>query len=186
MSSLTLPASGSMRNGVCTPRPTLVPLIDGNGSGLWPSPLARDSKGEGFDNTNLPNSGRMWGTPVARDDQKSPEAHMAMKARMDRNTATPLTVQAKRWPTPCAREAKGNPGPNAQMATTGSVATAFPHAPTTTTGGSNGMVLNPQFVAALMGLPTGWLTPSTSAATVWCRSVQQKRGDNSPNDWNTE
>ena len=48
----------------------------------------------------------MWGTPVARDDQKSPEAHLAMKARMggNRTAVTSLTVQAKLWPTPRAHD----------------------------------------------------------------------------------
>lgn len=121
LSSIPLPSSGSMRNGVCTPRPTLEPRTAGNGSGLsrmWPSPVARDSKGEGFDNMNLPNAVRMWGT-------------------------------------------------------------ASHHAPTTTTGGSNGMVLNLRFVEALMGLPSGWLTPSISAATDSCPSALVRRGCNS-------
>src|SRR5438128_2385545 len=55
--SLTLPASGSMRNGNCYRRPPLVPRTSATGSSLWP-------------------------TPVANDDNKTPEAHLAMKARM--------------------------------------------------------------------------------------------------------
>jgi hypothetical protein len=50
---------------------------------------------------------RMWGTPVARDDQKSPEAHMAMKAAMPggaRTEATSLTVQVKMWQSPMAAD----------------------------------------------------------------------------------
>jgi hypothetical protein len=49
----------------------------------------------------------MWPTPVARDDQKSPEAHMAGKARMPggpRHQPTSLTVLAKLWPTPTAAD----------------------------------------------------------------------------------
>ena len=85
-SAPTLPGSGSMRNGRCIPQPPLVPRTDANGSGSWPDG---------------------WGTPTARDDQKSPEAHMAMKAAMQggaRTTPTSLTVQAKMWPTPKASE----------------------------------------------------------------------------------
>jgi len=39
----------------------------------------------------------MWMTPVVNDDNKSPEAHLAMKARMGggRKTITSLTVQIK-------------------------------------------------------------------------------------------
>jgi len=53
----------------------------------------------------------LWPTPVANDDNKSPEAHMAMKARMKggpRHTITSLQVAAKMWPT-----VKGSPsGPD--------------------------------------------------------------------------
>lgn len=158
LSSIPLPSSGSMRNGVCTPRPTLEPRTAGNGSGLW-------------------------GTPVARDDQKSPEAHMAMKARMDRNTATSLTVQAKMWPTPRAsmnenRTTQDAPSHGKTHGRT-LAGTASHHAPTTTTDGPSGMVLNPRFVEALMGLPNGWLTPSISAATASCPSAPVRRGCNS-------
>lgn len=40
----------------------------------------------------------MWPTPVAHDDGKTPEAHLAMKRRMKggpRNTITSLTVMVK-------------------------------------------------------------------------------------------
>jgi hypothetical protein len=50
-----------------------------------------------------------WPTPVANDDQKSPDAHMAMKARMKggaRHTITSLEVLAKTWPTPATRDHK--------------------------------------------------------------------------------
>jgi hypothetical protein len=51
----------------------------------------------------------LWPTPVAHDDGKSPEAHLAMKARMPggpRSTITSLTVMVKagdNWPTPTTR-----------------------------------------------------------------------------------
>ena len=85
----TLPSSGSMRNGVVYERPMLERRTSAAGSGSWPTPKA------------------MWGTPTARDDQKSPEAHLAMKARMGggRTQPTSLTVQAKMWPTPTAQVA---------------------------------------------------------------------------------
>jgi hypothetical protein len=53
------------------------------------------------------SSSSAWPTPVAQDDQKSPEAHMAMKARMPggpRQTITSLTVKVKAWPTPVAAD----------------------------------------------------------------------------------
>jgi len=85
--SLTLPKWGLMRNGVLSERMTLAHPTAANDAGLWP-------------------------TPVAHDDGKTPEAHMAMKARMKggpRHKPTSLTVMVKgiergMWPTPCARD----------------------------------------------------------------------------------
>ena len=132
----------------------------------------------------------MWGTPVARDDQKSPEAHMTMKARMGRREPTSLTVQAKMWPTPRASEGfrgtdppHGTGGPSLRQVATG---IASHHDPTTSTGGLNGKVLNPRFVEALMGLPNGWLTPSTSVATDSSPNAPELHGTNSPPDWTPE
>jgi hypothetical protein len=57
---------------------------------MWPTPVAGDSKSNGnseaalaagWNGTLTDRAVRMWGTPVAHDDQKSPEAHMAMKER---------------------------------------------------------------------------------------------------------
>jgi len=118
---------------------------------------------------------------------------MAMKARMDRNTPTSLTVQAKMWPTPRAtdqytpdklrEDGRTKRGTGADL---GAVATASHHAPTTTPAGPNGpgrAVLNPRFVEALMGLPNGWLTPSTWAATGSSRNVPERHGSSSRHDW---
>lgn len=226
-SSLTLPASGSMRNGVCSARPPLAPPTAGNDSGSWP-------------------------TPVARDDQKSPGAHLAMKQRMggNRTAITSLTVTVKQWPTPATFDAtysvtpekyaeraerlkaqhnNGNGagmrlGTAAQMWPTPQaadyVAAMWPtprasmnenrttqHAPShgvthgktlageashhhqaTTPDGPSGspkVDLNPEFVAALMGLPSGWLTPYTSAATDSSPSAPEPPGTCSPNDWSS-
>lgn len=48
-----------------------------------------------------------WQTPVANDDNKSVEAHLAMKARMggNRTAITSLQVQTQAWPTPRSRDA---------------------------------------------------------------------------------
>jgi hypothetical protein len=144
------------------------------------------------------------GTPVAQDDQKSPEAHLAMKQRMPggpRSAVTSLTVQAKTWQTPTTSEAEGSgmrsgdrngepklqgqakmwPTPRAHDGTAGGdqpsthpqsggegLLTASRRHPTTTTPGNDGPPkadLNPNFVAALMGVPQGWLNPSISVAT---------------------
>lgn len=116
---------------------------------------------------------------MARDDQKSPEAHRAMKARMDRQAVTSLTVQVKEWPTPQAAEghklggmtletAQRRERAGFQMTLNAAAQLHGPPAATTTTDGDTGspkVDLNPRFVEALMGVPQNWLTPSTSVET---------------------
>jgi len=179
-------------------RPTLVPLTAGNGSGLWPTAPAMDARQSGRNPDTTGTHGttltdravRMWGAPVAHDDQKSPEAHLAMKARMGggRTEVTSLTVQAKMWPTP--RTTDGTAGNDPQTAGkrpqgTGLDlgTTASLHDPTTTTDGPTGPPtadLNPNFVEALMGLPDNWsdplasLTDSTYSATDTSRNAPPK------------
>lgn len=78
---------------------------------LWPTPQAHDAMGaRGKNNTfsdhhykphDLVTAIHWWPTPVANDDNKSVEAHMAMKARMKggpRLKPTSLNVVVKMWP----------------------------------------------------------------------------------------
>lgn len=230
-SSTTLPNSGSMRNGDCTPRPPLVHHIDDDASGSWPTPTGMDSRSSGGNPNTTGSHGvtltdatvrsAMWGTPLARDIWGTPESNLAAKANMTsgpRTQPTSLTVQAKIWPTPNAADSertsetmmRGNPTllgagrqwptPRASDGGGGSdpprtndragsptfkaVANEWPGllGPTTPTDGNDGSQradLNPSFVAALMGLPWDWLTPSTSAATDSSPNAQQKPGHNS-------
>jgi hypothetical protein len=125
---------------------------------------------------------RLWPTPVARDDQKSPEAHLAMKARMPggpRKGITSLTVAVKAWPTPQARDGKGPfPGHRQGGRDLPGQATAFRSGhPTPTTGtpgrrSPSAMVLNPPWVEWLMGWPIGW-TDCARSATASYRSWQR-------------
>lgn len=113
MSSGILPRSGSMLNGVCWRRRALGPLTIAVGSGCWPTPTWKDSERSGSIGTTTrgitltDRAVRMWGTPVAQDDNKSPEAHLAMKERMGggRTQPTSLQVQTKMWQTPTTSEA---------------------------------------------------------------------------------
>ena len=78
------PSSGMTRNGQCFPLPRSVPRTSETDSFVWP-------------------------TPVANDDNKSVDAHLAMKERMPggpRKKITSLNVMVKRWPTPTARDYK--------------------------------------------------------------------------------
>jgi hypothetical protein len=70
---------------------------------IWATPTVRDHKDGASDGTapiNGPLGRQVWGawpTPVANDDNKSVEAHLAMKARMggNRTEITSLQVMAK-------------------------------------------------------------------------------------------
>ena len=88
----------------------------------WATPQAHDAVGgktpdqvrrmraAGHGVKNLNEEVCQWPTPVANDDNKTPEAHMAMKARMKggpRNTITSLQVLVQTWPTPATRDHKG-------------------------------------------------------------------------------
>lgn len=90
-----------------------------SGGTLWPSPVASDGSCGGIispDDTYVQKASglfrkinrngtdgsvglarmvKLWPTPCANDDNKSPEAHMAMKRRMGRNTITSLQVRIK-------------------------------------------------------------------------------------------
>lgn len=135
--------------------------------------------GTGTNITLTDRAVRMWPTPCAREDQKSPAAHMAMKRRMSgggRKTITSLTVLSKLWPTPAAHDCKAS-GPsqherNSLMLPEAAISGL--HAPTIKTVGNDGeqpVDLNPLFVESLMNLPTGWTDPlvplEPTAYTSW-------------------
>ena len=188
-SSPTLPTSGSMRSGVCSQRPTLAPLIDANGSGslpLWPTTTTMDMKRSGTGTpegkhgvTLTDRAVRMWPTPTTTEAEGS---GMRSGARANEPKLQGL---ARRWPTPRAHDGmttcdKASSHP--KSGGDGLITAASRHAQTTTPDGNDGPPkadLNPRFVATLMGVPSDWLTLSTSEATDSSRSAQQKRSDSS-------
>lgn len=98
-SSPTLPASGSMRNGVCSQQPTLEPLTDASEFGSWPTPQAHDAVGFGPSDLHqratvpLPILSALWITPedkrpvggVSRQDQETNWAGFFGENRADLN-----------------------------------------------------------------------------------------------------
>lgn len=83
------------------------------------------------------NGSTFWPTPVAQDDNKSPEAHMRMKQRMKggpRHKPTSLQVMVKGverglWPTPTAQDnnqVSGNPDHPKRGTTLGGAARLWP------------------------------------------------------------
>ena len=124
----------------------------------------------------------LWPTPVANDDNKSPEAHMAMKARMKggpRNTITSLQVMAKAmWPTPTTTDAKRGVGTIRPQDTGIPLPQRVAQVIGTTTSGSpdqtgNRGALNPAFPCWLMGYPTAW-DDYAPTATPSSRRLRQK------------
>ena len=105
----TWPRAGMTRSGTAYRLRPLAPLTGVIGSGLGP-------------------------TPVAQDDNKSPGAHMAMKARMKggpRQTCTSLQVMVKgcargMWPTPRAEDSEQTGGHRGKPDTLTSAARLWP------------------------------------------------------------
>lgn len=108
--SQTWPASGSMRNGVCSERPPLALPTSVSGSssspGL-PTPRARDARGKGFEDA-LPNVVRLLPTPTVQ------EANGTGPPDSPRNDT--LRAQVALLPTPTATPYGNNQSPSAGAA----------------------------------------------------------------------
>lgn len=173
-SSVILPRSGSMRNGVC-----------------WAHEMpARHTNATGSGSSAATS---MWGTPTARDEQRSPEAAIRKKQSFGRTQVTALTTQVKMWPTPRASEGfRGTDPPHGTGGPSLRQSVGHHHQTTTTDGdgGSTRVDLNPRFVESLMGLPDGWsdamrsnLTGFISWATAWSLRWPLSPYTYSPDAW---
>ena len=128
-SSLTLPASGMTLGGRLYELPMSEPATAAPGCSSLPTPTVGDSKSARNSTANrskIPPTGIHAGdtltdfvtllpTPVAHDDGKSPEAHMAMKQRMAggaRETITSLSVMARQAGATGEWDSKLLPTPN--------------------------------------------------------------------------
>ena len=107
-------ANDAEKRGNVAHRPHMPELV--GQAQAWPTPKGTDGTKGGPNQAGskgdlmLPSAAAQWPTPVANDDNKSPEAHLAMKARMKggpRQTITSLQVLVQQWPTPAARDSKG-------------------------------------------------------------------------------
>lgn len=179
-------------------------LTNERGSLSWPTASARDSKG-GYQGGRIRNGklsmdtldvavqayrpgGMMWPTPVVNDDNKSPQAHLAMKKRIgerdgtnsNRTAITSLNVLVKAmhgqpdlgnpsmtgnhpeslWATPNAGDGKAGMAEGRKQKSLGQDVAK-------SEGGYMPKAkLNPRFVEVLMGLPVGWLMPSCARPVI--------------------
>jgi len=182
----TWPRWGSMRNGVCWARTTLVPPTVESESGFWQTPVADDSVNRAMGKINSRGEPKLSAQVLMRPTPQAHDCHPGNPARVGRFWATPtvqdangrdrhnqrdgstrpsLLGQARIWPTPRASDGpKG--GPN-QRGSKGDLmlSSAVHQFPTPTTrdwksgtGASSaiGGQLNPDWTEWLMGWPIGW------------------------------
>lgn len=167
------PRSGTMRNGVCYPQPTLVRPTDASASGSWPTPNSSDYKGAmsveacktwEFRGTNLPEAAVTWSTPTVDDSSN---------ITRDTEFSKSLARDTYQWATPTASEdaagvstgmqemlthqAKwfhgGKPSPSEAQTAPSDSSPAKPRK----------AGLNPRFGLYLMGFPVAWLNSVLSA-----------------------
>jgi DNA (cytosine-5)-methyltransferase 1 len=151
---------------------TLCDAID-----LWPTPQTDSFRTRGGDRRNekgLDRMARDWPTPMANDGCK-PSAGK-------RRTAD-LTHVTGMWMTLTARDHKDGSTSLANTPVNGLLgrqvlATLMPG----TDACDARRTLNPRFVEALMGWPSGW-TGFGSVATEWCRWLRRMRCELSRLSW---
>ncbi len=117
---------------------------------------------------NLATMAAQWPTPMATDGAK-PSAG-------NRKSAD-LTHASRMWMTPTARDHKDGATTLANTPVNGLLGRQVLTTPMA--GGDicdQRRTLNPLFVEALMGWPTGW-TGSASVATVWSRWLRRMRSE---------
>ena len=119
-SSVTLPRSGSMRNGELFPQPTWARPTGGSGSGLWPTPQAHDAAignasrvgryGTEHGGRNLNDWVAMWPTPTAtlgtsQTAPWKPGVQWWLQSRAARHLEALVQHPERMWQTPVADDA---------------------------------------------------------------------------------
>ena len=182
-------ANDAEKRGNVAHRPHMPELV--GQAQAWPTPKGMDGTKGGPNQAGskgdlmLPSAAAQWPTPVANDDNKSPEAHLAMKARMKggpRQTITSLQVLVQQWPTPNAMDseqaggagciAAGNRGHSLTsfIAHSSHLAQPTPDGPPSCESGPDSPQpstkrLNPAFGEWLMGWPIGHTIAEPSASS---------------------
>lgn len=107
-----------------------------------------------------------WPTPVSNDDNKTPEAHMAMKQRMKggpRNTITSLQVLAQAWPTPTTNDSKNDNPPSQAERNTPPLNVAAVSWPTPRAEDSESTGAHRETPDTLTSATRQWQTPATDS-----------------------
>jgi hypothetical protein len=180
----TWPRSGMTRNGIAFQRVPLVPLTEETASGLLPTPEASNTKA-----VALRSAGRSprnflapIPTPTAKDTTLTQDLDQ-IQARRERQKAKKINGNgfgmqlgeyARRWPTPVARDYKGQ-GMSVARREAGRPPDNLCSAVQVTDGSGS---LNPTWVEWLMGFPLGW-TDLGRLATRSSRKSRKSSGEQS-------
>jgi hypothetical protein len=167
----TWPRAGMTRNGTASQLSPLAPLTDVIGSGLWPTPTARDGMGgpgtspKRLGGMNLRTAVMMWPTPRASDGERGGRGDLIQAVRGNPNK------HYKLWPTPTSRDHKdvgdcANVPENSLLGRTVKPSKAE---------GS----LHPEFAGWLMGFPAGWTDLGDSGTRLSRKSSSGSAGASS-------
>ncbi len=160
----SLPASGSMRSGRLYERRTLGPRIDGIASSSWPTPCATSEERGATKSTarageTMKGAMQGWAAPTAHDglsvgsQPRARQGGESLRTQVERQWATPTSADAATT----GSLGYDTTGRNEGTTLTDGMALHHGLQPREIRGrGSDGLVLNPAFVEALMGLPVGW------------------------------
>jgi hypothetical protein len=137
--SETWPRWGTMRGGECWAQSMPVRHTSGNGSGLWPTPAASDSK--------------------QRHTPRSTQRRLEIGKQIGLEAAVGIQESRNMWPTPCASEGL-DCGTNweslAAVDRGGRIARRIASTGGPETRQTTHAQLNPAWVEWLMGWPIGW------------------------------
>jgi hypothetical protein len=154
---VTLPRSGTMRNGELFPRPMLAPLTCASESGLWPTPTASAMPCEGT-------------VRLCRQRWLDGEATLAEASAIAGRDVRKAQWKVPAFPTPTATQHKGwSPGHNRADSNDRLDYTIEREA---AQSGQTGR-LNPAFTEWLMGWPLGWTDLKPLAMDKWLEWRQQ-------------
>lgn len=189
------PIAGGMRSGCIYLRPTLARATgatDGSASlGEWPTPTAMNAQGNdytrdrgqiGQERLTLAGRAKAWPTPTGGEG--GPNSKRDQRGNVGAN----LKEAALQWPTPNARDHKGqdlasrNGGSSLAHAQTGVFSHSSPQAPTTPVGAKSWRKalnslhrLNPLFVAWLMGWTSTWTIAAPHASSLAATVLWRRR-----------